>query len=122
MHRTLLLALLALAAGLVLAACGDSDSSTTTTPRTGGGAEGTVVEMKGIAFNPSTITVKVGERITWVNEDSVPHDAVATSGESFRSDLFDKGQSFSFTPTRAGTIKYVCTVHPGMDGEIVVEQ
>ncbi len=126
--------LLVLGAGaLALAGCGDSDSDTTssastaaaTAPATtsadaaaGGDVE---VKMEAIAYNPQTITVRPGTRITWVNEDDVMHDVVSTDGERIESELFPKGDSFSFTPTRAGSIHYVCTIHPGMEGSITVE-
>jgi plastocyanin len=128
MRRALLLLLLIATCGLVLAACGDSDDggggagggTTTSEPATGGGSGAVEVTMENIAFNPETVTVKVGQRITWTNEDGVQHDVESTSGEKIDSDLFGEGGTFSFTPKKAGTIEYVCTVHPGMDGEIVV--
>jgi plastocyanin len=87
----------------------------------GQGAGGSVgVKMQNIAFSPTTVTVKVGQKITWTNEDSVPHNVTAKSGASFASSTFNKGGTFSFTPTKAGTINYVCTIHPGMNGTIVV--
>ena len=42
------------------------------------------------------------------------------SGADFSSDQFGKGGKFSFTPTKAGEIKYECTLHPGMEGTIEV--
>jgi plastocyanin len=132
-----LLALVA-AAAFALAGCGGSDSSTgssasttaatgaapapATTSTTGGASSGgdVTVQMQGISYQPKALTVRVGQRITWVNDDDVLHNVVSTSGESIRSELFSKGKSFSFTPTRAGTITYVCTIHPGMDGTITV--
>lgn len=117
---------LLLAVGLLalVSGCGGSSNSSSSTPPTqapapagGGGAK---VVMKDIRFEPRDITVKVGEAITWTNEDSVQHDVAATSGAQFKSDLFGQGGTFSYTPTKAGTIKYVCTVHPGMDGTITV--
>ncbi|HEY4277984.1 MAG TPA: plastocyanin/azurin family copper-binding protein [Conexibacter sp.] len=130
-----LLALLAVAA-LALAGCGGSDSSSTapaqstsadagtaTTATSGSSTSGdVVVQMQSISFQPKALTARVGQRITWVNDDNVLHNVVSTSGESVRSELFSKGKSFSFTPTRAGTISYVCTIHPGMDGTITVTQ
>lgn len=125
MRRTLLLVLLIATCALALAACGDSDDGGATTPATTGGesSSGTVeVAMENIAYNPETVTVKVGQKITWTNEDGVQHDVESTSGEQIDSELFGEGGTFSFTPTKAGTIEYVCTVHPGMDGTIVVER
>jgi plastocyanin len=121
---------LAVAALLVAAAlatgCGDDSSGGTDT---GSGkanpAESTTtngaVAMKNIAFDPAEITVKVGEKITWTNEESVDHDVAAVDGADFESDTFGKGGTYDFTPKKAGTIKYECTLHPGMDGTITVQ-
>ena len=45
---------------------------------------------------------------------------VATSGARFRSANLRQDQAFSFRPARAGTIRYVCTLHQGMAGTLVV--
>jgi plastocyanin len=128
---------LALASAGVLAACGSSDSSSststaapaaaaTTSSGTGGAtapASGTVaISMKDIAFNPKTATAKIGEKVVWTNDDAVQHDVVAKSGATFKSKLFGQGATYAFTPTKAGTISYVCTIHPGMDGTLVVSK
>ena len=133
MRRSLLLLLLA-AAALIAAGCGSNDSgSTSTAPATSApastsasgstaaGASGTVtVDMKNIQFAPKDITVDKGQTIKWENLDTVDHDAVATSGATFKSDQFGKGGTFEFTPDKAGKIEYVCTLHPGMVGTITV--
>ena len=76
--------------------------------------------MQNIQFNPSSVTVKVGQKVTWVNEDTVDHNVTSSSGASIKASNFGHGQSFSFTPTKAGTIKYSCTIHPGMNGTLIV--
>ena len=86
-----------------------------------GGASGVRVAMRDIQFVPREVSAKVGQTITWVNEDSVPHDvANEQEGREPRSELFNQGGTFEFTPREPGRISYVCTVHPGMDGTIVV--
>jgi plastocyanin len=75
--------------------------------------------MQNIQFEPATVAVKVGSTVKWVNEDSVDHDVVADDGQ-FRSKLFGKGGTFEYKPTKAGSIHYVCTVHPGMEGTLDV--
>jgi plastocyanin len=129
MNRSLLTLLVVGAGATALAGCSsdDSGSSTsasgadTTSSQPATSADGTVqVTMKGIAYNPKTVAVRPGQRITWTNDDDVLHDVVSTSGERIESELFPKGKTFSFTPTRAGTIQYVCTIHPGMEGTIEV--
>jgi plastocyanin len=76
--------------------------------------------MKDIKFVPEKATAKVGQTVCWTNEDDVQHDAVDEDGGSFKSALFGNGKTFSWKADKAGTVKYVCTVHPGMDGVLDV--
>jgi plastocyanin len=124
--RGTLLALCAVVA-LAAAGCGGSDNggSTSSAPAStssssSGGGGGVAIKMQNIAFDPKAVTVKVGQKITWTNDDSTDHNVTANSGADFKSDNFGKGGTFSFTPTKAGTIKYVCTIHPGMDATVTV--
>lgn len=71
-------------------------------------------------FTPGTLTIHVGDTVTWTNEDSVQHSATASNG-SFNTGLLSKGASASHTFTQAGTFPYVCEIHPFMHGTIVVE-
>lgn len=76
------------------------------------------VAMRDIKFVPKQISVDVGDTVTWRNEDSVAHNAIADDG-SFESGNFSEGETFSATISEAGTIPYVCTLHSGMKGTIV---
>jgi plastocyanin len=78
------------------------------------------ITMKNIQFAPSKATVKVGQTVKWTNDDSVVHDVSATSGAKFKSALFAKGKTYEFKATKPGTVKYVCTIHPGMEGTLTV--
>jgi plastocyanin len=124
--RRILLLLCALAA-LVAAGCGGGSSgssgtsSAAATSSSAGGGGAVTIKMANIAFDPKSTTVKVGQKVTWVNDDSVDHNVTANSGADFKSKNFGKGGSFSFTPTKAGTIKYVCTIHPGMEATLTVQ-
>ena len=130
MRRIAVLPALLTIAALVLAGCGGGGGggssnagggSSAPAQTTGGSGGGVVaVAMKNIAFAPQQVTAKVGQKITWTNDDSVAHNVTAMSGASFRSSDFQQGGTFSYTPTKAGTIAYVCTLHPGMSGTIVV--
>ena len=137
------------AGALFLAACGDSGSgsssaTTTTAPATGSGAAGgyaipsdatptsaaasgggsaaaapgTVV-AKSVAYHPDKITVKVGEKVTFKNEDSFAHTFTADKGE-FDSSNVDGGGEFAFVPEQAGTIAFHCKIHSNMHGTITV--
>jgi plastocyanin len=138
MHRLPAIGLACLALAFV-AGCGDdkkSDSSSPSPPPppaaaepapaettpAGSSASGSTVKvsMKDIKFVPEKITAKVGQKIVWTNDDSPPHNVTATDGADFASDTLNTGQTFEYTPTKAGTIKYVCTIHSGQNGEITV--
>ncbi len=82
------------------------------------------VEIKDYAFNPATITVKVGTKVTWTNQDSMRHDVVATnpSSDAPSSELFGRGESYSFTFNKTGTYDYYCTPHPYMKGKVIVTE
>jgi plastocyanin len=119
-------------AALAMAGCGGGDDNEgatepaagtaeqTGTPAASGSADVTVT-MKDIKFDPAAVTVKAGGTIQWKNEDSVNHDAVAKEGDVPKSGLFGEGETYEAKFDTPGTIEYVCTVHPGMEGTITVE-
>jgi len=75
------------------------------------------VEMKNFSFNPASVTVKKGGKVTWTNRDSAKHDV---TGDGWQSELFGKDGSFSKIFDAAGTFDYHCTPHPNMTGKIIV--
>ncbi len=77
------------------------------------------VKIDNFTFGPQKLTVKVGDTVTWVNEDDIPHTVVSTG--HFRSKALDTEDKYSFTFTAPGTFEYFCGLHPHMQGEIVVE-
>jgi plastocyanin len=106
---------------LALASCGGASSATTTAgPATTSGAGGTQVVMKSFAFEPATVTVKVGDSVTWTNQDSANHTVVADNGE-FKSGDLANGGTFTFAFTKAGSYPYHCSIHPSMKGTVVVQ-
>ena len=82
------------------------------------------VTIKDFAFNPGTITVKVGTKVTWTNEDSVSHTVTADtmSADAPASGNIAKGESYSFTFNKAGTYAYHCTPHPYMKASVIVTE
>lgn len=76
------------------------------------------VSIKNFAFNPAELAVKLGDTVTWTNDDSAPHQIKSTS---FNSAVLSTGQSYSFTFTQAGTFDYSCAIHPSMAGKIIVQ-
>jgi plastocyanin len=131
-HILTLLACLALALGAAaFAGCGDDDDEatvgTTPTPASeagGGGATtaGTPVEvsMKDVKMIPEKVTVKVGQLVKWTNDDPIDHTATAKSGADFDSGNMKSGDTFEWKAEKAGTVEYVCTIHPSQTGTITV--
>ena len=66
------------------------------------------------------LTVAAGTKVEWVNQDDVPHLIVSTKGAFKQSPLLDTDQKFSATMSKAGTYDYFCSLHPMMQGKIVV--
>jgi plastocyanin len=133
MKRLLMMLLACLA--LVAVGCGGDDEEPAPagggaatqkedTSGSGSGAASTSdaieIDMKNFQFVPKNATVKVGQTVKWVNQDSAPHDAVDEETGQFKSDQFGKGGSYEFTAKKAGKIAYVCTLHPGMEGTLTV--
>jgi plastocyanin len=79
----------------------------------------TSVRMAGSRFEPSTLTVAVGETVRWFNDDALPHTVSATDG-SWDSGNLAPGQAFERRFDTAGTYPYLCRYHPGMTGTIEV--
>jgi plastocyanin len=132
-----LLALLIACLALTVAACGDDDEDDggatgggTTTEQTDTGAPpadesggSATVAIPAISFEPSDVTVKPGTTVTWTNSDDLPHTVTKTGGPGpeFDSGNLEPGDTFKQTFEDAGTIDYVCTVHPGQEGTVTVE-
>jgi len=80
------------------------------------------IEIKDFAFNPKTLTVKSGEKVTWINRDDEPHTIVSVEKQFKKSTALDTDQEFTITAGAPGTYTYFCSVHPKMTGTIVVEK
>jgi plastocyanin len=110
---------------LTVTGCGSSSSSSggsssggTSSGSTSSGSGGAVT-IKGFAFDPATIDVKVGETVTWTNEDSATHNVKGDGGIS--SGDLAQGASYSKTFDTAGNYAYQCAIHPTMTGTVVVK-
>ena len=143
MRRPLALLLALLALAVVAAGCGGGDDDDGDSGNGGGNAPsaeepaapsadhdregsggtgpGTQVSMKDIKFNPGTVTIKPGGKVTWTNDDSVGHDVTADDFESGSPGGIQGGSTYSHTFKKPGTYDYVCSVHPGMKGTVKVK-
>ena len=78
--------------------------------------------MKVLEFTPASVSARVGQTLTWTNEDTVQHNVTYLSGPSFSSSprVMSPGASFSIKLTQSGEIHYFCSIHPWMKGTIIV--
>jgi plastocyanin len=90
----------------------------TNTPAPGG--TGTVdVTIKNFAFDPPTITVKVGTTVVWTNQDSANHSITSDTG-IWDSGGIAQGGTYTRVFDTLGTFTYKCGIHPTMKGTIIV--
>ena len=75
---------------------------------------------KGGAFDPEVVKVPVGGVVMWVNNSGNIHNVTFADTSIKPSTVMSKGDSFMVTFPKAGTYKYSCTYHPGMDGTVEV--
>lgn len=81
----------------------------------------TEVSIVDYKFNPTPLTIKAGTKVTWTNNDTVPHTVTSDSGTTLNSPRLNPGQTFSYTFTTAGSYDYHCAVHPMMKGSVIVQ-
>ncbi|MGH6891030.1 MAG: cupredoxin domain-containing protein [Dongiaceae bacterium] len=82
-------------------------------------AESATVEMRQLKFMPAEIEIAVGETVTFVNLDLVPHTATA-SDKSFDTGILRKDERKEIGFPTAGAFAYVCKFHRHMTGRILV--
>lgn len=78
------------------------------------------VRIDNFTFTPAEITVPAGTAVTWINGDDIPHTVAATNN-AFRSKVLDTDQQYSFTFAKPGTYEYFCSLHPHMQGRVIVK-
>jgi plastocyanin len=87
----------------------------------GSTASGTAtVDIKNFAFSPANLTVAKGTKVTWKFEDSAAHTVKADDG-SFTSPALANGKTYSYTFTKTGTFKYICSIHQYMTATVTVK-
>jgi plastocyanin len=74
------------------------------------------------SFDPPTLTVGIGTKVTWMNHDDVPHTVTSTAKpKRFNSGTLDTDGQFSHVFKDPGSYEYFCAVHPKMTGQIIVK-
>jgi plastocyanin len=78
------------------------------------------VSIVDFAFDPTAVTVKVGDTVQWINNGTAEEGHNVVDEDFFQSQTLHTGDSFGFTFDIAGTYNYVCTLHPKMTGTVEV--
>ena len=116
MQRRLIMLLAIAALAIGLAACGGGSSSSASAKTSGGSAQITI----GSDFTFSAATVPAGATVTVKNDSSTQHTVTQDTGGGFNVTV-DGGKTVTFTaPSKPGSYKYHCTIHPFMHGTLTV--
>jgi plastocyanin len=92
---------------------GGGSTAAPTTPNT--------IVIKNFAYQPASLTVAPGTKITVINEDQAPH-TVTGRDKGFDTGTIDGGQRGEATaPSSPGDYPYICTIHPYMTGTLIVK-
>jgi plastocyanin len=121
MTRRVLTALLLIT--IVITGCSSGKKSSSASSSSSGSAaaaSNTAPVIKNFEFSPNAIHVKVGQKVTWTNEDGTDH-TVQADNNSFGSGHLATGQTFSYTFTKPGTYTYHCAIHNYMTGTVIVQ-
>jgi plastocyanin len=81
------------------------------------------ISQKGRAFSSETITLKKGGTLTFMNDDSIPHNIMSTSdGNEFNLGSQPPGASTDVTFKEAGDVLVICAIHPRMKMTVKVAE
>ena len=122
---------IAVVAAIALAAC---SSGATTAPAAssaapasasagggGGGSGAGAVTIIDNAFQPASLSVKVGDTVTWTDTGNNPHTVTFDQGGQ-TSDTLSTGKTYSQKFDTAGSFTYHCKIHSSMTATITVTQ
>ncbi|MGH2980732.1 MAG: plastocyanin/azurin family copper-binding protein [Solirubrobacterales bacterium] len=96
-----------------------SQPPTTVSDSRAGASATKSVSIVDFSFSPGSISVTLGDTVRWTNQDAAPegHDV---TGDGLDSGLMNQGDTYIHTFSSAGTVSYICTIHPSMKGTVNV--
>lgn len=107
--------LLLAAIAFTTAACGSDSGTSTTQESVGDVVEVTIADF---AFDPSSLSLKVGDVVRWTNDQSVTH--TVTSNDDLWDATVASGDMFEHTIDESGIFPYFCAIHPSMTATLEV--
>ncbi len=78
------------------------------------------VTIEALRYSPPTIEVNKGDTVIWRNKDPFPH-TVTAQHRAFDSGQIAEGKSWKFKAKQRGEFTYICTLHPTMQGTLIVK-
>ena len=79
------------------------------------------VTIDNFSFMPASLTISAGTTVIWINRDDMPHSIVASDpAHAVKSPVLDTEDQFSFTFVEPGAVRYFCSLHPRMEGMVIV--
>jgi len=98
---------------------GSSEQSAGATPA-GSAKKTDRVQITDFKYKPPAVEVKVGTKVTFVNDDTAAHTATSKTPGAFDSGSIGQGESKSVVVKKAGDFDYYCAFHPFMKAKIRV--
>lgn len=116
---------------LVVTACGGSQGGIAAVASAAMAAPGTTtrntpaataaISIRDFAFEPATLSISAGSKVTWTNRDDEPHLVVSADARFHASPALDTDDTYAAVFAKPGTYGYFCSIHPHMVGRIVVK-
>jgi len=103
----------------VLLALASGGASWAAEPAAAPSAADSSIAIRNFMFEPMSLVVAAGTKVTWKNFDGEPH-TIHSIDDAFRSGALDQNDTFSFQFDKPGTYRYACSIHPQMIATIVV--
>ena len=87
------------------------------------GSEAKQISISNFKYIPDTLTIPAGTKVTWTNQDDMPHTVTSTVNPNvLDSEALDTDAGFSYVFTEPGEYDYLCTIHPKMAARVIVEK
>ncbi|MGQ0843076.1 MAG: cupredoxin domain-containing protein [Sporichthyaceae bacterium] len=78
------------------------------------------VTMTDNEFSPTTVSVKPGQSVSIVNSGAIVHNLVDRKNQIDSGDVEPDAKGTVKAPEKAGSYRFVCTYHAGMEGTFKV--
>jgi len=113
-------ALAAALCAIALLGLASGGASRAAEPSAASNATDSTIAIRNFMFEPMSLVVAAGTKVTWKNFDGEPH-TIHSIDDAFRSGALDQNDTFSFKFDKPGTYRYACSIHPQMIATIVVK-